>query len=243
MACTMLGCVIFSTSKFPRRSRGCFRNCEPRNAASSSCCAWIIVPMAPSKMTILSFRRFFRAAIRDSLRSNDNLPCVKGPWNWADRAYAVYAIQKRAKNLSLVFYRRDLNDRMDILTSRPHTSSPAARGSRGNVPDQARISGFGQTAGAPLEEVEDFLIPLKRRDQVGAGNSQMASASRPVQQFAREGETMIARGGSRGFELLQQRLRNYDAGHLVMEAQGLFITAQRPQTYQDGNRRFSAHAF
>ena len=30
--------------------------------------------MAPSKMTILSFRRFFSAAIRASLRSNDSLP-------------------------------------------------------------------------------------------------------------------------------------------------------------------------
>ena len=53
---------------------GCFRNWEPRNVASSSCCAWSIVPMAPSKMTILSFRRFLSAAIRVSLRSNDSLP-------------------------------------------------------------------------------------------------------------------------------------------------------------------------
>src|SRR5579863_2458621 len=108
MLCTMPGCVMFKTSKFPRRSRGCFRNCEPRNAASSSCCAWIIVPMAPSKMTILSFRRFFSAAIRVSLRSNVHPPCARWPFNQAAHANASHTLQKSVTNVSLVVYRREL---------------------------------------------------------------------------------------------------------------------------------------
>ena len=59
------------------------------------------------------------------------------------------------------------------------------------------------STGAPLEDLEDFLIPLERRDQVSAGNSQITSASRPIQQFSREGETMFACGATRGLQLLQ----------------------------------------
>ena len=53
---------------------------------------------------------------------------------------------------------------------------------------------------------------------------------------------MFARGSARGFELFEQRLRNHDAGHFVMQAQGLLVTAQWPQTNQDGNRRFTSQA-
>src|SRR5258708_18047485 len=53
------------------------------------------------------------------------------------------------------------------------------------------------------EEIEDFLIPFERRNQVRAGNSGTARGARPVEQPARQGESMIARGGTRGFQLLQ----------------------------------------
>ena len=53
------------------------------------------------------------------------------------------------------------------------------------------------------EKVEDFLIPFERRNQVRTGNPRIARGARPVKEAPREGKTMIARGGSRGFELFQ----------------------------------------
>ena len=53
------------------------------------------------------------------------------------------------------------------------------------------------------EKIEDLFIPLEGRNQVSAANPRMACGARPVEQVPRQGKTMVARGGSRGFELLQ----------------------------------------
>ena len=53
------------------------------------------------------------------------------------------------------------------------------------------------------EKVENFLVPFERRNQVRAGDPGISRGARPVKQPPREGKTMIARGGSRGFELFQ----------------------------------------
>jgi len=59
-------------------------------------------------MTILSFRRFFSAAIRVSLRSNVCLPSAKWPWNWARSVNACHTLQKSVTRVPLVVYRREL---------------------------------------------------------------------------------------------------------------------------------------
>ena len=48
------GLVSTSRSLQPLRSRGQSLKRSPRNAASSSLCCWIMVPMAPSRMTMRS---------------------------------------------------------------------------------------------------------------------------------------------------------------------------------------------
>jgi hypothetical protein len=53
------------------------------------------------------------------------------------------------------------------------------------------------------EKVENFLVPFERRNQVRTGNPGISRRARPVKQAPREGKTMVARGGTRGFELFQ----------------------------------------
>src|SRR6185295_12495163 len=52
MSSMIFGCVSTSRSLQPLRSRGESGKRPPRNAASSSLCCWIMVPIAPSRMTM-----------------------------------------------------------------------------------------------------------------------------------------------------------------------------------------------
>src|SRR5262245_57516739 len=52
MSAMTSGCVMTSRSLQPLRSRAWLAKRAPRNAASSSLCCWIMVPMAPSRMTM-----------------------------------------------------------------------------------------------------------------------------------------------------------------------------------------------
>src|SRR6185295_9641946 len=54
MSAISSGLVSTSRSLQPLRSCGQSLNRSPRNAASSSLCCWIIVPIAPSRMTMRS---------------------------------------------------------------------------------------------------------------------------------------------------------------------------------------------
>src|SRR4029079_14984529 len=58
------GLVSTSRSLQPLRSCGQSLNRSPRNAASSSRCCWIMVPMAPSRMTMRSANNCRRASAR-----------------------------------------------------------------------------------------------------------------------------------------------------------------------------------
>src|SRR6187455_912337 len=64
MSSTISGLVSTSRSLQPLRSCGQSLNRSPRNAASSSRCCWIMVPMAPSRMTMRSANNCRRAAAR-----------------------------------------------------------------------------------------------------------------------------------------------------------------------------------
>src|SRR5688572_25566053 len=62
------GCVITSRSLQPFRSRGQSLKRSPRNAASSSLRRWIIVPIAPSRMTMRSANSARRRCARWTCR-------------------------------------------------------------------------------------------------------------------------------------------------------------------------------
>src|SRR5580693_6959357 len=64
MAAMTCGCVRVSKSLLPRKSIGQSAKRVPRNSASLNRCRWIMVPIAPSRMTT----RFFKSASRARAR-------------------------------------------------------------------------------------------------------------------------------------------------------------------------------
>src|SRR6266436_6114005 len=66
MSSIAFGCVRISKSLLPLRSRSKSLNRSPRNAASSYCRPWIMVPMAPSSTRMRS-----RAAASRAVRFGD----------------------------------------------------------------------------------------------------------------------------------------------------------------------------
>src|SRR5260370_40683525 len=86
------------------------------------------------------------------------------------------------------------------------------------------------------ENLEDFFVALEGGNQVRAGKF----GACPREHFAGDFETAIARGGSGRFHRFQQRLGDDDAGNLVVQAQSLFVTIQRPDADSDGDWWFAA---
>jgi len=78
------------------------------------------------------------------------------------------------------------------------------------------IGGFARK----LENFQNFLVALEGGNQIGASKFR----ARPGKHLAGDLESAVARGGSGGFHGLQQRLRNYDAGHFVVQPQRLLVT-------------------
>src|SRR3954469_4059310 len=97
MSSIACGCVRISRSLLPRMSRWKSAKRSPRNAASSYCRSWIMVPMAPSSTRIRS-----RAAASRAVRFGDtgtvigsgSFLCAMGTdaQQMADREHEVRAV-------------------------------------------------------------------------------------------------------------------------------------------------------
>src|SRR4026209_1732100 len=97
MSSIAFGCVRISRSLLPRTSRWKSAKRCPRNAASSYCKAWIMVPMAPSSTRMRSRAAASRAVRLDEIETligSGSFLCAIGanPQQMADREHEVRAV-------------------------------------------------------------------------------------------------------------------------------------------------------
>src|SRR5712692_3489930 len=90
-----------------------------------------------------------------------------------------------------------------------------------------------------LQDLKNFLIALERRNEIRAGEF----GAGPVEYFAGNFESAVARGGPRGFHGLQKGLGNDDAGDFIVQAKRLLVAVERPDADQHRNRRLAAKFF
>src|SRR5258706_12991642 len=90
-----------------------------------------------------------------------------------------------------------------------------------------------------LQDVEDFFVAFERRDYVRAGHFR----ARPGEHFSGALEAAVAGGGACGLQRFQQRLRNYDSGYFIVQAQRLYVAVERPNPDQHRDCRFAAEFF
>src|SRR6266851_5009579 len=90
-----------------------------------------------------------------------------------------------------------------------------------------------------LQDVEDFFVALEGRNEIRAGHFR----TRPGKHFARALEATVARGSAGRFQGFQQRLRNYDSGNLIVEAQRLLVAVERPDADEYRNGRLATEFF
>src|SRR6185436_4977303 len=97
MSSIAFGCVRIRRSLLPRTSRWKSAKRCPRNAASSYCKAWIMVPMAPSSTRMRSRAAASRAVRLDEILAvigSSGFLCATGtnPQQMADREHEVRAV-------------------------------------------------------------------------------------------------------------------------------------------------------
>src|ERR1700716_3046851 len=109
MSSIAFGCVRINRSLLPRRSRWKSLKRSPRNAASSYCSPWIMVPMAPSSTRMRS-RAAASRAVRfgeiETLIGSGGLLCAIGAnaQQMADRKHEVRAVHGvEVKGIDAVF--------------------------------------------------------------------------------------------------------------------------------------------
>src|SRR6267378_4230842 len=89
------------------------------------------------------------------------------------------------------------------------------------------------------EDFQDFFVALEGWNEIGAGEF----GAGPGEHVAGYFETTIARGGPCGLHRFEQRLRDDDAGHFVVQAQRLLVAVERPDADQHRDRRLAAEFF
>src|ERR1700716_3542549 len=109
MSSIAFGCVRINRSLLPRRSRWKSLNRSPRNAASSYCRPWIMVPMAPSSTRMRS-RAAASRAVRfgeiEAVIGSGGFLCAIGTnaQQMADREHEICAVHGvEMKGIDAVF--------------------------------------------------------------------------------------------------------------------------------------------
>ena len=89
-----------------------------------------------------------------------------------------------------------------------------------------------------FKQFEDFFVALEGGDQVGAGDAFVAGGAGPIEHAAGEDEAAFAGMFAGFFHFAQGGFGDDDAGDLVIEAQGLLVTGERPKADDDGTGDF-----